>query len=176
MQRMRTNCRQIVLILAVMCLSTSAAAHPGAGIAVDRLGEVYFLDTGSGLWKIDTHGRLTHLSGTLFHWLALDENNRFANTQLPSGALGEISKVGTDPTVLISSDYPIALGQDGNLYYPYGPAGNLRIMQNDSFGSVVSVRHAAADGKGEAAPAHWRDHRRSGRCLVLHRGHCNPQN
>lgn len=152
MQRMRTNCRQIVLILAVMCLFTSAAAHPGAGIAVDRLGEVYFLDTGSGLWKIDTHGRLTHLSGTLFHWLALDENNRFANTQLPSGALGEISKVGTDPTVLISSDYPIALGQDGNLYYPYGPAGNLRIMRMTPSGASSAFATLPPTAKGKPLP------------------------
>jgi streptogramin lyase len=152
MQRMRTNCRQIVLILAVMCLFTSAAAHPGAGIAVDRLGEVYFLDTGSGLWKIDTHGGLTHLSGTLFHWLALDENNRFADTQLLSGEIGEISKVGTDPTVLISSDYPIAIGQDGNLYYPYGPAGNLRIMRMTPSGASSAFATLPATVKGKPLP------------------------
>ena len=98
MQRQRTNCRRLVLILiATRLLSASINAHPGAGIAVDRLGQVYFLDTGSGLWKIDTRGGLTHLSGTLFHWLAIDENNRFANTRLFSGALGEILKIGGKP-------------------------------------------------------------------------------
>src|ERR1700752_180270 len=109
-QRLRINCGRLVLIIAAaLMFSASASAHPGAGIAVDRLGQGYFLDTGSGLWKIDTPGQLTHLSRTLFHWLAIDANNRFANTQLPSGALGEILKVGTDPTVLLSSDYPIAI-------------------------------------------------------------------
>lgn len=103
-QRQRTNCRRVVLIfIATGLLSASINAHPGAGIAIDRLGQVYFLDTGSGLWKIDTRGGLTHLSGTLFHWLAIDENNRFANTQFGSSALGEILKVGASPTVLISS-------------------------------------------------------------------------
>src|SRR5436189_6423311 len=97
------------LALVVLVLHpTSIAAHPGSGIAVDRLGQVYFLDTGSGLWKIDPRGALTHLSGTLFHWLALDENNRFSNAQLVSGALGEILRVGASPAVLLSSDYPIA--------------------------------------------------------------------
>ena len=152
MQGMRTRCRQIVLILAVMCLFTSVTAHPGAGIAVDRLGEVYFLDTGSGLWKIDTHGGLTHLSGTLFHWLALDENNQFANTQLLSGALGEISKVGTGPIALISSDYPIAIGQDGNLYYPYGRAGNLQIMRITPSGAKSVFATLPVTVKGKPLP------------------------
>src|SRR5438128_1919199 len=78
-QRQSSICHRVVLVLMVTCiLSTSTRAHPGSGIAVDRLGQVYFLDTGSGLWKIDPRGALTHLSGTLFHWLALDENNRFS--------------------------------------------------------------------------------------------------
>jgi hypothetical protein len=131
---------QLILILVSLDLfSTSASAHPGAGIAVDRSGQVYFLDTGSGLWKIDTSGKLTHLSKTLFHWLALDENNRFANTQLPTGSLGEIVKVGSDPTVLLSSDYPITIAEDGNLYYPSGAAGNLRLMRMTPSGTTSVV-------------------------------------
>src|SRR5437764_5658279 len=108
----------VLAFMAVGLFPASIIAHPGSGIAVDRLGQVYFLDTGSGLWKIDPRGALTHLSGTMFHWLALDENNRFSNAQLVSGALGEILRVGASPTVLLSSDYPIAIGRDGNLFYP----------------------------------------------------------
>jgi DNA-binding beta-propeller fold protein YncE len=137
MQRLLTNCRRLVLTLVATCLlSASINAHPGAGIAVDRLGQVYFLDTGSGLWKIDTSGRLTHLSRTLFHWLAIDENNQFQNTQFASGALSEILKIGASPTVLISSDYPIAVGRDGNLYYPAGSAGNLRMTRMTPSGAT----------------------------------------
>ena len=150
MQRLRTGFGQLILLLAsAALLSTSAMAHPGAGIAVDRLGQVYFLDTGSGLWKIDTQGRLTHLSRTLFHWLAIDENNRFANTQFPSGAQGEILRVGTSPTVLISSDYPIAVGQDGNLYYPSGATGNVRMMRMTPSGSTTVVATLPATVRGE---------------------------
>src|SRR5215813_13643987 len=136
----RAICLRLVLMLfAVGLLSGYATAHPGAGIAVDRAGQIYFLDTGSGLWKIDTAGKLTHLSRTLFHWLTLDEDNRFANTQFLSGALGEILKVGRSPTVLLSSDYPIAIGSDGNLYYPSGAAGNLKLMRMTPAGATSLV-------------------------------------
>lgn len=151
--RKHSFCNRAVLVLMVTCiLSTSISAHPGAGIAVDRLGQVYFLDTGSGLWKIDTRGRLTHLSGTLFHWLALDENNRFSNSQFVSGALGEILKVGANPTVLLSSDYPIAIGRDGNLYYPSGPAGSLRMMKMTPEGTTSVIATLPPTVNGEPLP------------------------
>src|SRR5688500_11768736 len=99
---------KVSLSLALTCLlATAALAHPGAGITVDRQGNVYFLDTGSGLWKIDTGGRITRLSRQRFHWLALDANDSFASAQLPSGASGDVESAGSRPTILISSDYPI---------------------------------------------------------------------
>lgn len=152
MQRLRTTCRQIAMIVAVMCLSTSVIAHPGSGIAVDRLGQVYFLDTGSGLWKIDARGKLTHLSPMLFHWLAIDANNRFANTQLPSGARGEVLRVDTNPTVLISSDYPIVVDQDGNICYPSGPTGRLQIMKMNPSGVTSVLATLPATVRGEPLP------------------------
>ncbi|HKQ48686.1 MAG TPA: SMP-30/gluconolactonase/LRE family protein [Phycisphaerae bacterium] len=130
MQIRRLASRRTVLALIGACLiSAPVSAHPGSGIAVDRQGQVYFLDTGSGLWKIDTQGKLSKLSGTRFHWLSLDANNRFADTPLPSGSRGDIEKAGTSPTALLSSDYPIATGQDGNLYYPSGSPDGLQIMR-----------------------------------------------
>lgn len=114
-------CRRGVVVVAAACLlSASIFAHPGSGIAVDRLGQIFFLDTGSGTWKIDTQGRLTHLSPLKFHWLALDPSDGFANGRLPtdSGSDWVIAKAGANPTALISSDFPIAIGQDGSLYYP----------------------------------------------------------
>src|SRR6185369_11724974 len=141
----------LVLVVAVL-LSVSAVAHPGAGIAVDRAGQIYFLDTGSGLWKIDTGGKLSHLSTTRFHWLAIDENNRFANTQFPSSALGEILRVGSTPTVLLSSDYPIAIGEDGDLYYPLGAPGNLRLMRMNPSGTASTVAALPVMANGKPLP------------------------
>jgi hypothetical protein len=37
-----------ILLTAVCLLPSLALAHPGAGIVVDRLGQVYFVATGSG--------------------------------------------------------------------------------------------------------------------------------
>jgi DNA-binding beta-propeller fold protein YncE len=153
MQRLRTSCHRIILILAAVCLSTSVTAHPGSGIAVDRLGQVYFLDTGSGLWKIDTRGKLTKLSGLKPHWLAIDANNRFANTPLPTGALGEISRVGDSPTfLLLSTDWPIAIGQDGNLYYQSGRPGDLRLMRTTPAGAKSVFVTLPKTVKGEPLP------------------------
>lgn len=131
-----------VAVTIVSFLPASIMAHPGSGIAVDRQGQVYFLDTGSGLWKVDNDGRVTHLSETLFHWLALDVNDLWARGRLPSsagtGLDWEILKVGANPTVLIASDWPIAVGRDGSLYYQSGRPGNLRIMRSLPSG-VTSV-------------------------------------
>ena len=154
-KRKNGNLRRLaaVVLLTLGLLPASIAAHPGSGIAVDRKGELYFIDTGSGLWKLDGHGKLSHLSNTLFHWLALDENNLFATGRLPSSAGTsldwQILKVGTSPSALLSSDWPIALGQDGALYYQSGRAGSLRIMRSLASGvtSVFATLPETASGK-----------------------------
>src|SRR5262245_15530389 len=38
-----------------------ATAHPGAAIAVDAKGRVYFVDTGHGVWMVDAAGKLVDL-------------------------------------------------------------------------------------------------------------------
>jgi hypothetical protein len=117
-------------------LPATLFAHPGSGIVVDRLGQVYFVDTGSGLWKIDTHGVLVKITAPRFHWLTLDAQDRFASARLPSGSTGDITRVGSTPTLLLASDYPLAIGSDGNLYYPSGHAGgdSLDLLRLDPTG------------------------------------------
>jgi len=127
---LRKMSRFTAFALAVVCLVSSAvSAHPGSGIVVDADGQVYFLDTGSGLWRIDGQGKLTHLPGPRYHWLTLDANNAFAKTEIPTGADADIAKSGSSPTLLLSSDYPIAKGQDGSLYYPSARRGAPRGLQ-----------------------------------------------
>lgn len=101
---------------------------------------MYFLDTGSGLWKIDPQGRLTHLSGLKNHWLTLDANNGFDSARLPTdpGLDWVITRIGANPSVLISTDFPIAIGEEGSLYYPSGRPGGLRLMRTLTSG-VTSV-------------------------------------
>jgi hypothetical protein len=119
-----------------------ALAHPGAGIVVDRLGQVYFVDTGSGLWKIDSHGALVHMAGPLFHWMTLDADDRFAGVRLPSGPGGDVVRVGSKPTLLLASDFPLAMGRDGNLYYPSrASGGGLDLVRLLPSGSSTVLAH-----------------------------------
>jgi DNA-binding beta-propeller fold protein YncE len=99
-------------------IGVPAVAHPASGIVADRQGNLYFLDTGSGVFKLDAHGALTHVPGPAFHWMAVDQENRLARTPMPPGSGGEIARAGANPTLLLASDFPIATGRDGNLYYP----------------------------------------------------------
>jgi len=155
---MRSRHRMILrtlLILAVGCfLSTPVLAHTGSGIAVDRFGQVYFLDTGSGLWKIDAHGGLTHLSGLKNHWLALDANDRFAQARLPTDPAQDwvITRVSASPTLLISTDFPIAIGEDGNLYYPSGRSGDLRIVRAMPSGETAVLAPLPLTATGAPLP------------------------
>src|SRR5690348_15556327 len=113
-------------VAVTLCAAMPAMAHPGSAIVVDRLGQIWFLDTGDGLWKIDTSGKLIRIGGNRFHWMALDQDNAFGKTPLPR----DITRVGTSPTLLIASDYPVAIGRDGNLYYPLVGAGRrVQIMR-----------------------------------------------
>ena len=137
MQTLRRNICQGVLAVAVASLlGASALAHPGSGILVDRLGQVYFIDTGSGLWKIDTRGGLSHLSPLRNHWLAIDPNDRFTQSRLPTdqGRDWVITAAGSSPTILISTDFPLVMGQDGNLYYPSARESNVRILRTGATG------------------------------------------
>ena len=113
-----------------LILTLPVFAHPGSGIVVDRLGQVYFVDTGSGLWKIDAHGTVTKIATPRFHWLALDADDRFRNVAVPTRSQGEIERAGSRPTLLLASDFPLTVARDGNLYYPLrGNRGSLDIMR-----------------------------------------------
>ncbi len=137
---MQTIGRTLLSIAAVWMLVASAFAHPGSGILVDKMGQVYFLDTGSGLWKIDTKGGLSHLSPLRNHWLAMDPNDRFTQARLPTdrGRDWEITAAGLNPTMLISTDFPLVIGQDGNLYHPSARETNVRIMRSTPTGGTIA--------------------------------------
>lgn len=85
----------------------------------------------------------------MYHWLTIDANNRFANSQLPSGSLGDILRAGANPALLLSSDFPIAIGEDENLYYPSGRPGGLRMVRMMPSGetSILATLPATARGR-----------------------------
>jgi hypothetical protein len=132
--------RALIAVLLVAGAATAALAHPGSGIVVDRRGTVYFVDTGGGVWAIDPAGKLAPRGGPRFHWMAIDEGARPSGARLPSIPGGEVTAVGANPTLLVSSDVPIAVGRDGTLYYPeFGHDGRLRILGFTRSG-VANVR------------------------------------
>ena len=149
------RCRDLMAALLIIASTvTPASAHPGSGIVVDRRGYVYFVDTGSGVWKIDPRGQLTRHDGPRFHWLAIDERARPFGARLPSIPSGEVSAVGVNPTLLLSSDVPLAVGRDGALYYPeLGADERLRIVRFTRAG-VRSIR-ATLPAKAQGGGLRW---------------------
>jgi sugar lactone lactonase YvrE len=115
---------------------------------------VYFIDTGKGIWRIDAQGRLAQREGPAFHWLAIDAGGRFARTRLPSSPDAEMKAVGADPTLIVSSDFPVTVGRDGALYYPEpGSGGRLQIFRVAPSGArtVFATLPAAT----ESGPLQW---------------------
>ena len=146
--------RRVVNLLTSLAMvgvfATSIIAHPGSGIVVDRRGEIYFVDTGSGVWKIDLHGTLTHVPGPRFHWLTIDSDDRFSTARLPTGARGDITRVSTSPTLLVASDFPIAIGANGNLFYPsYAASSGLQLMELTPSNRTTVVANLTAAGRGD---------------------------
>src|SRR4030095_10055214 len=71
-----------ILFSLLLCIGgMKASAHPGSGIVIDKDGQVFFTDTGQGVWKIDKQGKLISIPASLFHWMTLDEFGYFAGSQ-----------------------------------------------------------------------------------------------
>jgi len=106
-------------------------AHPGSGIVVDRQGNVYFVDTGGGVWKIDRGSRLSRHQGPAYHWMALDLEGTLKNVTMPAFSSGDatVTRVGKDPALILSSDFPIVVGRDGSLYYPWNSGHWLQVFR-----------------------------------------------
>ncbi len=144
----------IGLVLVFTVIGSNALAHPGAGIDVDRQGQTYFVDTGVntslGVWKIDTQGRLSRHPGPHYHFMAIDHQGRLVGSQLPSG----VEAVGTNPTLILSGGFPVAVGSDDALYYPQPVDQDhvqiMRLVASKSpmvFATLPIAREVAPDGK-----------------------------
>lgn len=124
----------LIRLSLALAASIAANAHPGSSIVVDAQSQIYFVDTGQGVWKIDVQGRRTLIHTVTYHWMALDEKGHFAESkalgEFDGGSFLRITPLGALPALIISSDYPIAVGQDGALYYvPYNPDGPREMVR-----------------------------------------------
>jgi hypothetical protein len=132
------------------------SAHPGSAIFVDRQGNVYFVDTGSGVWKIDRTGKLIRQRAPAYHWMAFDPERRLANVRLPNFNRGGavVERDAADPSILVSSDFSITVGRDGSLYYPWLEGrGPLKIFRLDPSG--MTTVHKVLPPEGSSGKLEW---------------------
>lgn len=129
-------CGRTAFMILIAGMTAAAEAHPGGSIAVDRRGSVYFADTWKGVWRIDSAGKLSFLGGPRFHWLALDEADRFTrfSRHTAKDEMTALRRVG-GPNILVSSDYPIAIA-NGSLCFADGDRQPFRLVRTDPGGST----------------------------------------
>ncbi|HYV91531.1 MAG TPA: hypothetical protein VE978_07105 [Chitinophagales bacterium] len=120
----------LFLLLLCILLVTRSSAHPGSGIVVDKYGQVFFTDTGQGVWKIDKQGKLTLIPASLFHSMTLDEYGYFAGSQKSFGEWFErVTPQGSRPALIMCSDFPLTVNRDGNIYYADTRHSSARIVR-----------------------------------------------
>lgn len=150
--------RSLVLVLSALFAAVTASAHPGSGIVVDRQGQVYFIDTGAGVWKIDLQGRLVRHRGQAYHWMAIDHRGVLTGRDMPRDSGGELPVVGPDPTLILSSDFPVAVGRDGTFFYPQPAGDSVKLMRlrpggrPSAFVTLPPVVEVDPDGKAKPVP------------------------
>jgi DNA-binding beta-propeller fold protein YncE len=113
----------------------TAIAHPSSGIVVNEQGEVFFVHSTRGVAKLDREGELTYVhQSTGGHWLCLDRQGSFSRTQPKH--FHRITPGDVRPAIIFADGgAPIAVCQDGNLYYGSGWGGG---HEHEPGGATVS--------------------------------------
>ncbi len=128
MEMRRAHHAAIAALILAIVFAAAALAHPGSAIGVTADGRVYFVDTGGGVFSIVRKGEVARHDGPAFHWFAIDSASQFRRTAWPSIPGGELRAVGVDPTVILSSDVPVAIA-DGVFHFPERRSdGRVRIV------------------------------------------------
>lgn len=130
MEKSTSIMKTFVGFLFCMLVGTNSIAHPGSGIVVDTNGQIYFTDTGKGVWKIDNNGKLIFLPTSKFHWMSIDAAGHFAGSSKKFGEYFErVTPQNNKPTLIMCSDFPLVVGKDGNIYYANTRAGSGKIIR-----------------------------------------------
>ncbi|MEO7266356.1 MAG: hypothetical protein ABIW38_15675 [Ferruginibacter sp.] len=152
--------RILFLFSLIICLlvATTISAHPGSGIVVDKWGNVYFTDTGKGVWKIDTQCKLTYIPSSRFHWMTIDPVGYFAESQKTFREYFErVTEQSYKHALIICPKFPLVVNKDGNMYYSdylHSPAsikrrtpeGNESVLASDKIFKFTSGIAAVQDG------------------------------
>lgn len=117
---------------------TRLSAHPGSGIVLDKEGNIYFTDTGKGVWKIDTQGKLSFLPASRFHWMTIDATGFFAKSPKSFGEYFErVTSESNKPDLIMCSDFPLVVNKDGNIYYANTRSGSAKIIKRTPDGKEL---------------------------------------
>jgi len=143
----RTSFVAGMFITLILCLlpNIKLTAHPGSGIVVDKQGNIYFTDTGKGVWKIDTQGKLTFLPASKFHWMTIDMTGSFAGSPKNFGEYFErVTSKNDKPDLIMCSDFPLVVNSDGNIFYANTRPGSPSIIKRTPGGkeSVFATNKA----------------------------------
>jgi len=81
----------------------------------------------------------------------MDTNDRFTQSRLPTDLAHDwvITAAGSNPTILISTDFPLMTGQDGNLYYPSVRERDRRILRQTAEGVITTFAILPRAASGE---------------------------
>jgi hypothetical protein len=86
--------------------------------------------------------------------MTIDADGRFRRTRFPRGQSADIRAVGTDPTLIVSSDYPLTMGRDGSLYYPASRRDErVDVVRMTSSGTRTVL--ATLPASTESGPLRW---------------------
>ena len=152
---MTTQLNIPLFFFAAFLVPTTALAHPGAGIVVDHTGEVYFTDTGYGVWKIGNDGRLSKFHDNAYHWMAIDLDGVFSRSlkNLTDGSFIRLTPDGAKSALITSGGFPIALS-GGQLYYGrFAKEHGLEIIARAPNGTTSILATIQSDAEGE--PLQW---------------------
>ena len=134
----RVTCLFCLLICTLF--ATKSFGHPGSGIVIDKYGNVYFTDTGKGVWKIDTKGNLSYIPASRFHWMTIDTAGYFATAPKSFGNYFErVTDERAKPALIMCSDFPLVINNDGNIYYADTRRSSTRIVQRSLLGKETVV-------------------------------------
>jgi hypothetical protein len=146
----RASFRQLLLLAAIPLVAARADAHAPSAIVVDDEGQVFFTDAEEGVYRINGSCGRTRVSPEAMHWMALDRKGAFANA---SDTFGEwfyrVTPKGKRPTLISCSDFPCAIGADGNLYF--AKMHGLAIVRRTPDGEERTIIDADDYGLGPGA-------------------------
>jgi streptogramin lyase len=147
-QRQVTGPRAGVVLGVLFGCMLAGAAEPGSGIVVDPERQVWFTDSGTGVWRLNGRGEMTLQFKHPAQWLGFDADGRYSKSK--PELYQRITSRGVNPAMLGSTSGPIAIGPEGDVYYAASnESGPLHILRLSPMGERFVVAQVPDNTKGK---------------------------